>query len=142
MFTYPPEKFASLYGSPLGQSIWKFLTRPETVARLATASELGRPAVEDIEEQLLDEFREDVLADRTKQMIGHMVRQIMQQSGWVIDRSEVRVQSVPFIKAMRYTRPNWSTFMLSATSETLAISPLPTGAKTQYSRTARAGFTT
>ena len=34
MFTYSPEKFASLYASELGQRIWAFLTRPENVARL------------------------------------------------------------------------------------------------------------
>ena len=48
MFTYSPEKFASLYASELGQRIWAFLTRPENVARLETASELGKPAVEGI----------------------------------------------------------------------------------------------
>ena len=44
--TYSPEKFASLYASGLGQRIWAFLTRAENVARLETASELGKPAVE------------------------------------------------------------------------------------------------
>lgn len=110
MLCYNPDKFTSLYRSSLGQGIWEFLTKPETVARLVTASELGKPAVEGIEEQLLSEFREEVLADRVKQMIGHMVRQIMEQTGWVIDQSEVRVRSVPFVKATRYTRPDCSTF--------------------------------
>jgi hypothetical protein len=110
MFTYDPEKFASINNTPLGRQIWGFMTRPETVARLETASELGRPALEGIEEQLLDTFREEVLADRVKQMIGHMARQIMEQRGWVLDQSEVRVLSVPFIKATRYRRPDWFTF--------------------------------
>lgn len=110
MLTYNPEKFTSHYSTPLGRDIWDFLTRPATVARLETASELGKPAVEGIEEQLLATFQEEVLVDRTKQMIGHMVRQIMEQSGWVVDQSEVKVQSVPFVKATRYTRPDWSTF--------------------------------
>ena len=87
-----------------------FLTRPENVARLETASELGKPAVEGIEEQLLEEFREDVLADRVKQMVGHMVRQILEQRDWVLDQSDVKVQSVPFTKATRYRRPDWITF--------------------------------
>ena len=63
MFAYSPEKFASLYASELGQRIWAFLTLPENVARLETASELSKPAVEGIEEQLLAEFREDILSD-------------------------------------------------------------------------------
>jgi hypothetical protein len=110
MFAYRPEKFASLYGSDLGQRIWASLTRPEQVTRLETASELGKPAVEGIEEQLLEEFREEVLADRVKQMVGHMVRQILEQQGWVIDQADVKIQSVPFTKAARYRRPDWVTF--------------------------------
>jgi hypothetical protein len=108
MFTYSPEKFASLYASELGQRIWAFLTRPENVARLETASELGKPAVEGIEEQLLAEFRE-VLADRVKQMVGHMVRQIWSSEIGCSTRP-MKVQSVPFSKAARYRRPDWFTF--------------------------------
>src|ERR1700744_2857799 len=96
MFAYSPDKFASLYATDLGQRIWSFLTTPENVARLETASELSKPAVEGIEEQLLAEFREEVLADRVKQMVGHMVRQILEQRDWVLDQSDVKVQSVPF----------------------------------------------
>jgi hypothetical protein len=110
MFTYSPEKFASLYTSELGQRIWAFVTRPEIVARLETASELGKPAVEGIEEQLLAEFREEILADRVKQMVGHMVRQILEQRDWVLDQTDVKLQSVPFSKAARYRRPDWFTF--------------------------------
>ena len=110
MFAYSPDKFASLYQSPLGQRIWTFLTRLENVARLETASQLSKPAVEGIEEPLLDEFREEVLADRVKQMVGHMVRQIMEQRDWVLDQTDVKVASVPFSKAARYRRPDWITF--------------------------------
>lgn len=110
MLTYNPDKFASLYESAIGQRLWAFLTQPENIARLETASELSKPAVEGIEEQLLHEFREDVLADRIKQMIGHMVRQILEQRDWVLDQSDVKVQSVPFMKAARYRRPDWFTF--------------------------------
>ncbi|GLK70581.1 hypothetical protein KHC23_17285 [Ancylobacter dichloromethanicus] len=110
MLRYNPEKFASLSESDIGQRIWSFLTRPAIIARLETASELGKPAVEGIEEQLLEEFREDVLIDRVKQMVGHMVRQILEQRDWVLDQSDVKVQSVPFSKAARYKRPDWITF--------------------------------
>jgi hypothetical protein len=110
MLAYRPGKFKSLYESALGQRIWSFLTRTENVARLETASELSKPAVEGIEEQLLYEFREDILADRVKQMVGHMVRQILEQRDWVLDQSDVKVQSVPFSKAARYRRLDWFTF--------------------------------
>ena len=110
MLAYNPEKFGSLYVSEIGQRLWAFLIRPDMIARLETASELGKPAVEGIEEQLLHEFREGVLADRVKQMIGHMVRQILEQRDWLLDQSDVKVQSVPFMKAARYRRPDWFTF--------------------------------
>jgi hypothetical protein len=141
MFAYRPEKFASLYESELGQRIWPFLTRPDNVARLETASELGKPAVEGIEEQLLDEFREEVLADRVKQMVGHMVRQILEQRDWVLDQSDVKVQSVPFSKATRYRRPDWITFhAFRNTSDPRDVvitdrrhnAPLPAGVRWAY----------
>lgn len=110
MFTYDPEKFSSLYASVIGQHMWAFLTQGEQVARLETASELGKPAVEGIEEPLLEEFGREVLADRLKQMVGHMVRQILEQRGWVLDQADVKIQSVPFSKATRYRRPDWVTF--------------------------------
>ncbi|SCY39949.1 toll/interleukin-1 receptor domain-containing protein [Paracoccus tibetensis] len=43
-------------------------------------------------------------------MVGHMVRQILEQRDWVLDQSDVKVQSVPFSKAARYRRPDWITF--------------------------------
>src|SRR5690606_40564665 len=87
MFAYSPDKFASLYASELGQRIWAFLTRDDNVARLETASQLSKPAVEGIGEDLLAEFREEILADRVKQMVGHMVRQILEQRDWVLDQT-------------------------------------------------------
>lgn len=110
MWTYNPEKFASLFETDIGQRLWPFLNGPEIVARLETASQLGKPAVEGIEEQLLEEFGAEILADRVKQMVGHMVRQIMEHRGWGLDQSDVKVQSIPFMKAARYRRPDWSTF--------------------------------
>ena len=130
-----------LYETELGQRIWAFLTQPENVARLETASQLSKPAVEGIEEHLLEEFREEVLADRVKQMVGHMVRQIMEQRDWVLDQTDVKLQSVPFSKAARYRRPDWITFhAFRNTSDPRDVvitdrrqnAPLPTGARWSY----------
>jgi hypothetical protein len=104
MRSYHPEKFKSLYHSPLGQKLWAFLNRDEVVGRLVAFSEADRPAVQGVEEALLEEFGREVCEDRVKQMIGHMVRQIMEARGWVIDQQNVSVFSVPFIKATRYRR--------------------------------------
>ena len=45
-----------------------------------------------------------------KQMVGHMVRQIVEQRDWVLDQTDVKVQSVPFSKAKLYRRPDRFTF--------------------------------
>ncbi len=103
-------------------AFWAFLTRDDNVARLETASQLSKPAVEGVEEQLLAEFREEILADRVKQMVGHMVRQILEQRDWVLDQTDVKVQSVPFSKAARYRRHDWFTSTPSATAAIRATS--------------------
>ena len=104
MSDYDPGPFASLYASEIGQRLWDFLNLPENITRLETASELSRPAVADIGEQLLEEFGEDVREDRVKQMIGHMVRQILERRGWVHNQHGVQVQSVLFTEASSYRR--------------------------------------
>ncbi len=107
---YNPEKFASLSKSDIGRRLWGFLTEKNTVACLEGASNAGKPAVEGICNDLLHRFGEDALVNRNKQMIGHMVRQILEQRDWVFDQGDVKVQSVPFIKAARYRRTSWITF--------------------------------
>ena len=37
-------------------------------------------------------------------MIEHMVRQVMERRGFVVDQMEVRMNSVPFAKGTRYRR--------------------------------------
>lgn len=39
-----------------------------------------------------------------------MVRQILEHRDWVLDQTDVKVQSVPFTKAARYRRSDWFTF--------------------------------
>lgn len=107
---YEPGVFGQLYKTPRGRKIWAFLNRDNIVMSLETACRLGKPAVKGIEEQILEEFSEAILDNRVKQMIGHMVRQILESRGWVLAQSEVRVSGVPFIKAARYRRPEWHAF--------------------------------
>jgi hypothetical protein len=95
--------------------LWTFLNQPETVARMLAACDLGKPAVAGLgtREELLEAMAEDVSADRLKQAIGHMVRQIMGSQG-----REVAVQGLKisieggeslFSKGTRYKRrlPQW-----------------------------------
>lgn len=111
MTTYDPGVFAALYQTKTGQGMWAFLTDPETITRMETATALGRPAVEGIEEPLLSKFGEAVLADRTKQMCGHMVRQIMERRGYIIAQQNVKITNgAPFSRATRYKKADAMTF--------------------------------
>jgi hypothetical protein len=82
-----------------------------------------------------------VLAESVKQMVWHMVRQILEQLDWVVDQTDVKVQSVPFSKAARYRRPDWITFhAFRNTSDPRDVvltdrrqnAPLPTDARWAY----------
>lgn len=148
MFTYKPGNFyVSLYATPIGPQLWDFLNRPETIARLETASELSKPALQGIGEQLLREFGKDVLDKKDiKQMIGDMVLQIMEWRGWEKDidqgdQGKVEVRLVPFISASCYRRPDWVTFYVfhnKSNRSDIAITdcrkkaPLPPGVSWTY----------
>lgn len=108
---YEPGVFRSQFETPIGQELWQLLTDRDSMIRMETATSLGRPAVEGMEEELLLKFGEDVLDDRVKQMIGHMVRQIMEQSGFDVDAQNVKMTSgAPFSRATRYKRKDHAVF--------------------------------
>ena len=141
---YQPGRFASTANTPLGHRLWAFITDEVTLHAMEVASDLGQPAVAGIEEALLDHFGEDVLPDRIKQMIGHMVRQAMEREGFIVDQSDVKMNSVPFSKGTRYRRPDWypvHVFRSSANARDLCFTdtrageklpPSPSGAKWRY----------
>jgi hypothetical protein len=58
---------------------------------METATWLERAAVEPLASGLVAEFGDSVRDDRTKQMIGHMTKQIMAALGYEIDRSSLRI---------------------------------------------------
>lgn len=102
--TYNAGTFAQLFGEPRGQRLWAKLNTPEYVSRLETATALHQPAVKGIEEPLLRDFGADVMEDRFKQMIGHMVRQVMERQGYEVDQQKVKIDSIPFYAGTRYKR--------------------------------------
>lgn len=116
---YNPGKFSDIANSDFGINLWNFLTSPEIMLRMDTATYLRRPACEAIQNELVKEFKEFEDRDnsnliRCKQMCGHMVRQIMEQRGYVLDAQRVplRVGDL-FATATRYKKyqrnySNWT----------------------------------
>jgi hypothetical protein len=103
---YDPGRFADVADTPLGRRLWKFLLEPENVLRLEVASELRHPAVEGIAERLLERFGDDVRPDRVKQLVGHMVRQVLEARGFALDAQNLRTRfgAGLFSRASRYRR--------------------------------------
>jgi hypothetical protein len=99
---YDPWKFVELYETELGLELWKFLCLPANIVRAETAIDLRRTSVEALERPLNERFEQQfqLLIDediakgeqkflRLKQMIGHMVGQIMASRGYVKDKQGV-----------------------------------------------------
>jgi hypothetical protein len=83
--------FREIANSALGQSVWKLVNEHDNFIRMETATFLSRPAVEPLSPILLARFGEEVRQDRAKQMIGRMVRQILERRGYQIDQQSVRI---------------------------------------------------
>lgn len=102
---YESRNFKDLYATEIGKRLWIWLQDPQRVFAMEIATKLRRPAVEAIGDELLDEFGEVVRGNRFKQMIGHMVRQIMEFRGFCLDVQRVPVRFCGlFSTASRYTR--------------------------------------
>lgn len=82
MFTYDPEKFASLFAAPGGAELLTYLREPTSIAAPEAASWLGRPAIMGVRTSLLK----------------------------AIDDPDAHVRAVPFVKAASYVRPGLHTF--------------------------------
>jgi hypothetical protein len=105
---YKPNKFSDISGSDFGGRLWKFLTSPNILLRMDTATYLRRPACEAIQDELIREFEEFRKEDnskmiRYKQMCGHMVRQILEQRGYILDSQRIPLRVGTLFKtATRY----------------------------------------
>ena len=104
---YAAGPFRPLAETELGQQLWGFLNEDQVIVRLETATDLGKPAVTGIEGPLLCRFREKVVGDRIKQMVGHMVRQVLESRGYCLQQRNVIINSALFSKGTRYSRPEW-----------------------------------
>ncbi len=89
---YRTDKFEALYHNRNGQQLWDFLHEHDSLLRMESATYLGRPAVEALSPSLMRRFGGEVTQKRIKQMIGHMVRQIMESRGFQLERSNVRIR--------------------------------------------------
>ncbi len=97
--------FSDISETNLAKKIWSFLNTDENFIRFETATELRRPALEPLQRRLLDEFGNEIRGDRWKQMMGRMVRQIMEHHGYSLDQTGIRIRNGEiFTSAARYKK--------------------------------------
>lgn len=101
---YDPANFKEIGEAIIGHVLWQWLRRTDNVIRMETASYLERAAVEPLGPILLEEFGEDVAEDRIKQMIGHMVRQILAALGYELVQKGTTISKGMFSTGARYQR--------------------------------------
>jgi len=105
MNTFDAGSFADLADTPIAQALWQFLNSERSSDCLETTTFLRRPALEGLQPRLLAEFGEEIRADRLKQMIGRMTRQVMESRGYALDQTGVRIRVGDlFTSAARYRR--------------------------------------
>jgi len=92
MNNYNKGTFQNTYDGGNGDAIWEFLNSERAVTMMETATYLYRPAVEPLSNELEQRFGSVVREDRVKQMIGHMVRQIVEARGYRVDRNNVKIR--------------------------------------------------
>ncbi|MCB1657953.1 MAG: hypothetical protein KDI39_06970 [Pseudomonadales bacterium] len=116
MSNYPnfeTKTFSDIYQSSKGQEIWDFLNEAISINRMAAVSDVGKPALLAIESLLIKKGfiseRDSVSGehkaqfDRLKQMLGAMVRQVMENNGYQLHSNNVKVpNSKVFYSASSY----------------------------------------
>ena len=91
MLSYRPDHFADAFARYDGAALWTWLHSRDVLIRLETAATLRRPAVEALSPLLDSTFGEKMLILKFRQMVGHMVRQVMEAHGYHLRRSNVRI---------------------------------------------------
>lgn len=83
--------------------VWEILDTEEMLTRMTTATELERPVVEALARPLVDALDPAILdSPRVRQMIGDMVRELLERYGFEIKRQNVRItRPGPFSTADR-----------------------------------------
>lgn len=105
MLSFDAGSFSDISDTDLGKKLWTFLNSEPSLACLDTTTFLKKPALEGLQPQLLQAFGMVLVSDRYKQMIGRMVRQIMEHRGYALDKTGVRTRvGKLFTSAARYKK--------------------------------------
>ncbi len=89
--------------------LWSFLNGPTIVAKMKAVSQpefhRRRPAAEAIAEDLYGAYRADVKRDDVKQLIGRLIKQVMEGEGYEIAERGVRCRPNPVFSTASSYKP-------------------------------------
>jgi hypothetical protein len=107
--SFDPGSFTDVFTLTSAQThaIWDWLWHDDNIVRMETASYLDKVAVAPLQPGLLADFDpEFIRRDRIKQMIGRMVRQLMEHRGYVWAGKDFKVaQGKLFSTGSKYKLP-------------------------------------
>ena len=107
VYTFEPGSSAGVFDTDLGREMWDLLTHESTIKLMEDASDRGRPAVEPLQELLLDRFGQAVAESRVKQMLGRMIRQVFERPGsdYELESDAIAVKDKKLVtRGVRYKR--------------------------------------
>lgn len=102
-----PATFADLADTDLAKALRKFIASREMVAAMAEATDLRRPAVAALPPAtvMVRMFGKEVKADRVKQYIGYVVRQVMEKGPFELAVRGIKIGGTSlFTRGSRYRR--------------------------------------
>lgn len=74
----------------LMQRLWTFLQA--RVSKLRFASEMGHPALDGVVDALEEHFEQELAEPRHRQLVGAMIRRLMHNEGYLLEKEAVRVR--------------------------------------------------
>lgn len=90
------KKFGKNKEAETAKSLFNFMSKPENIDKMLLANDNGRPALEGILSEVEKNFNNedfDIENDNfTRQFIGVMVRDIINDFGYIVDRTELSRQ--------------------------------------------------
>jgi C4-dicarboxylate-specific signal transduction histidine kinase len=118
MENYPAfvtKTHTSLYATEQGEALWQFLNGEISIERMQAVSDVGKPALLAVEPRLIQMFsipekghvaeQDKPQYDRLKQMLGAMVRQVMELNGYQYQSSNIKTpNSKLFYSASLYKK--------------------------------------
>lgn len=111
---FQTKTFGEVYATQNGEAIWQLLNDAVSVARMQAVSDVNKPALLGVERLLLTNgyiqkkvdgmpTTEKAQYDRLKQMLGSMVRQVMENNGYKLKSNNVKTpNSDIFFSASAY----------------------------------------